>query len=1524
MDQQTLLEAFADDFEDEEEDFGDDIDLEELVQVAETVEQTHAAGQISFVPDDDDPVPPPPLPIDTPCPHRFDPEEMRTWVYPTNYPIRGYQLNIVHRAMFNNILVALPTGLGKTFIAAVVMYNYWRWFPDSKILFLAHTRPLVDQQIEACFTICGIPQDQTAEMTGVSKVDKRRDLWRDKRVFFATPQTVQNDLKSGICPARLVSCVVLDEAHKATGNYAYTQVVQKIYKINKSFRILALTATPGSTMDAVQSVVSNLHISKIEIRTEESMDIRQFSPGKNTQRIVIKLGYTEGSTGILPRIIDDYVNKVFEPMLIDLSRKPTGVPASAKSVSTYYITMLRQRFAAEGKNLNKSLQWAISSGMLVAESACRAYEYLTQIGVTPFIENLESLFAEYDEKVTRGGRLNRAQIAFQNNSALKGILRFAKQEAQKPDFIGHPKMDHLVSILLNHFGSLSEGGVSKVMVFSSFRSSVMDICKVLDRHRPMIRSTIFVGQATDKQGTKGLNQREQQEVLRKFKSDEFNVLVATSIGEEGLDIGEIDLIVCFDSHSSPIRMLQRMGRTGRKRMGKCILLHTEEEEKKFNKAKDAYASVQRMISRGGVIKYYKPEPRILPVNYKPTICRKRLVVGTYQPKIASKTRRKKAESTDYTQDGFLQDDVEQSFIRSFCNARNNYTSIEQITNTFWPRDNTVHSVSKFVPLQSRLQATYRVGHSKRTLHLSNLVEKMEYRIMHPDEKINVQIPKQITQLKLPSKFSRNTLTMPTPRKRRKASSNTRLDDDDFDDFLQNNNINQIVDLPVPEDDQKTRRNQSPPPQPVLQQQHKVNKGKSRMTRSQEMREINAITKDTDIDASQQASNSLPSWDNEPRSWEQMLPDDVFEDIDPLPDLDQQEPSVQTPFTSNDHRTPTLPSHHSVHHLSSTTPVQRSASLMSENDFGDEFDFSLDASFLEQADALVQSKTEPGFDDALEPRFDFEKTSSVSGKENKVTLIWPGQPPFSEEGVQLLEERQKRLEARTGHRIFMQFKKAAATVTSTAKAPQIQQNKAQQPSLIIDTPPQPPEKQQLDHSMEEPNENAEEDEFCDLDFNEDLFANFLENKIDEDGCYAESFMFGQDATSTQNIAEQSILHADLASEQASASHEPTVPCHTQHEHASNAPSLGKSTQNQSQKYQWFGDAATKKEDIIEFDVDALSSASDEESAAAPPPAVDTSQRDTLQRQPSIFSIEDSQDIPPRQQQKIQDEYVDTSEDESAISPIAHRHRRKIIVSEDEQESPSLLSALSKGLYTPSPLQRGAESESPVLIRRKLKRPLIEDDDDDDDDERVEEDTLAAGGNQPTNKGRKRLKRKVAHDEDDDFVVLAPSQRDLKRRLLQSREPNKKKHDRDRRLTSIQEGGLVNPFVDYEADYSSDNGHTDEDVEGLFHSSASSVMNSFIVDDDEGHSSVGNGSALSASDGLGPPIIMRTPEDDDPIRRIGKHWMNRFNADKWLNMNEEDDSVVVSEEDMGSEESINDFTSDLREPLASMADEDGDFM
>jgi ATP-dependent DNA helicase MPH1 len=99
----------------------------------------------------------PVIPDHKPTYHKTDPEALKTWIYPTNYPKRDYQHAICQSALFSNTLVCLPTGLGKTFIAAVVMFNFFRWFPKSKIVFLAPTKPLVNQQIDACYKIVGIP-----------------------------------------------------------------------------------------------------------------------------------------------------------------------------------------------------------------------------------------------------------------------------------------------------------------------------------------------------------------------------------------------------------------------------------------------------------------------------------------------------------------------------------------------------------------------------------------------------------------------------------------------------------------------------------------------------------------------------------------------------------------------------------------------------------------------------------------------------------------------------------------------------------------------------------------------------------------------------------------------------------------------------------------------------------------------------------------------------------------------------------------------------------------------------------------------------------------------------------------------------------------------------------------------------------------------------------------------------------------------------------------------------------------------
>ncbi|CAF4727150.1 unnamed protein product, partial [Rotaria socialis] len=153
----------------------------------------------------------------------FDRQAGRMWIYPTNYEKRDYQHKIVSMALFHNTLVVLPTGLGKTFIAAVVMFNYCRWYPTGKIIFTAPTKPLVAQQMEACAKVMGIRKSEMCEMTGGVSPEERRRLWLEKRVFFLTPQTLNNDLVKTTCPWSKIRCLVVDEAHRALGQHAYCQ-----------------------------------------------------------------------------------------------------------------------------------------------------------------------------------------------------------------------------------------------------------------------------------------------------------------------------------------------------------------------------------------------------------------------------------------------------------------------------------------------------------------------------------------------------------------------------------------------------------------------------------------------------------------------------------------------------------------------------------------------------------------------------------------------------------------------------------------------------------------------------------------------------------------------------------------------------------------------------------------------------------------------------------------------------------------------------------------------------------------------------------------------------------------------------------------------------------------------------------------------------------------------------------------------------------------------------------------------------
>ncbi|POR36591.1 ATP-dependent DNA helicase MPH1 [Tolypocladium paradoxum] len=552
------------------------------------------------------------LPREEPSHHELEKEAMKTWVYPTNLgAIRDYQFSIVKNSLFNNTLVALPTGLGKTFIAATVMLNFYRWTKLAKIVFVAPTKPLVAQQVDACYNIAGIPRSETTLLTGDIPPALRVDEWGARRVFFMTPQTLLNDLSHGYADPKSIALIVIDEAHRAVGEYAYAKVTKLIRRFSKSFRVLALTATPGSKIETVQEVVDNLGISHCEIRTEDSIDIRQYVHQRNVEQMVL-----DPSDEM--NLVSELFTEALKPLVDKLSSQNIYYGRNPMALTAYGLMQTqREWFATRGQHANQGVQFMMRAIFSVLTGLAHSIKLLNFHGIKPFYDNMVDFRGEQEQKGDKGSKYKRQLI---EHPSFQDMMNKISTWLRTDGFVGHPKLTALADCVLNHFMDRGEGSGTRVIVFSEYRDSAEDIVRMLNKHRPLIKASVFVGQADGKRG-EGMKQAQQIQTIEKFKKGDFNVLVATSIGEEGLDIGQVDLIVCYDASASPIRMLQRMGRTGRKRAGNIILLLMRgKEEDQFAKSKDSYEKMQQLICEGSRFNFrFDLSTRIVPREIRPEV-----------------------------------------------------------------------------------------------------------------------------------------------------------------------------------------------------------------------------------------------------------------------------------------------------------------------------------------------------------------------------------------------------------------------------------------------------------------------------------------------------------------------------------------------------------------------------------------------------------------------------------------------------------------------------------------------------------------------------------------------------------------------------------------------------------------------------------------------------------------------------------------------------------------------------------------
>ena len=206
--------------------------------------------------------------------------------------IRKYQVTIANECVNKNSLVVLPTGLGKTIIAVLVASKILKLFPlQSKVIVLAPTRPLINQHYETFLRFLKISKEKLAILTGKILPEKRKEIYNNHEILFYTPQTLRNDLVHKKYMLDNTALIIFDEAHHASGDYAYTMIADEFVDHNPDGIILGLTASPGSSKNKINALCENLHIpiENIHIRTRKDEDVKTYLKPMDIYKIGVDL-----------------------------------------------------------------------------------------------------------------------------------------------------------------------------------------------------------------------------------------------------------------------------------------------------------------------------------------------------------------------------------------------------------------------------------------------------------------------------------------------------------------------------------------------------------------------------------------------------------------------------------------------------------------------------------------------------------------------------------------------------------------------------------------------------------------------------------------------------------------------------------------------------------------------------------------------------------------------------------------------------------------------------------------------------------------------------------------------------------------------------------------------------------------------------------------------------------------------------------------------------------------------------------
>ncbi|UCF49880.1 MAG: DEAD/DEAH box helicase, partial [Thermoplasmatales archaeon] len=426
---------------------------------------------------------------------------------------------------------------------------------NNKILFLAPTKPLVIQHAQFLKQFLEINEESIIVFTGEISPEKRNKLWEQSRIIVSTPQVIENDLLSNRLNLKDVSFIIFDECHHAVGEYSYVFVSEMYQKQRSDGLILAMTASPGNDISKIFEVCKNLNIKNIEIRSKYDPDVKPYVHD-------VKITWKEIT---LPKEFAHTIQllrKALSERLKFLKNLDLIESSSVSLINKTKLLDTQKRIQMEIKSRLKppKILFKAASTQSEAMKIHYALELLQTQGVNAFSNFFQRMGKEATSKDS-----SKASRSIMSDTNILDAVAYAKSLN-----IEHPKVEK-ISNIVEHQLKIKPN--SKIIIFTHYRDTSQHILNIL-KNVKFAKPARFIGQAI-KDGDKGLTQKEQSIIINKFKEEVYNVLIATSVAEEGLDIPSTDLVVFYEPIPSEIRVIQRRGRTARKMAGKVIILITK-------------------------------------------------------------------------------------------------------------------------------------------------------------------------------------------------------------------------------------------------------------------------------------------------------------------------------------------------------------------------------------------------------------------------------------------------------------------------------------------------------------------------------------------------------------------------------------------------------------------------------------------------------------------------------------------------------------------------------------------------------------------------------------------------------------------------------------------------------------------------------------------------------------------------------------------------------------------------------------